>query len=123
MKINKIVMVNGDVEEVAVDLTNDTATANDVAAGKVFHLPNGESAVGVATQPTGTLNIPNNGSHNVASYATAIVAVPEHLPESIDSAAGMDAVLIAANVGKVYLYTGTTTSTYTNGYLYVVEES
>lgn len=44
-------------------------------------------------------------------------------PIEIDTAAGMDAVLVAANVGKVYLYTGTTTSDYTNGELYIVRGS
>lgn len=43
-------------------------------------------------------------------------------PIEIDNETDMNAVLIAANVGKVYLYTGTTTSNYTNGDIYIVEE-
>ena len=34
----------------------------------------------------------------------------------------MNALLVAENIGKVYKYTGTTTNTYINGDLYVVEE-
>ena len=41
-------------------------------------------------------------------------------PIEISTDAGMEAVLISSNVGKVYKFTGTS-STYTNGDLYVVE--
>lgn len=43
-------------------------------------------------------------------------------PIEISTEAGMNAVLIAANVGNAYLYTGTT-GTYTNGNIYVVVET
>lgn len=43
-------------------------------------------------------------------------------PIEISTAAEMDTLLVAANVGKVYRYTGTTDDTYTNGELYIVEE-
>jgi len=35
----------------------------------------------------------------------------------------MDSLLTATNVGKAYLYTGTTTQDYTYGDIYVVEAS
>ena len=38
----------------------------------------------------------------------------------VATAAGMNAVLVEANVGKVYRFTGTTDETYTNGDLYEV---
>lgn len=44
-KTNKITL-NG---HALIDLTNDTATASDVAKGKTFHLANGEIGVGTAT--------------------------------------------------------------------------
>ena len=44
-------------------------------------------------------------------------------PIEISTSAGMDAVLIADNVGKVYRYIGTTTANYTQGDLYEVEAS
>ena len=42
-------------------------------------------------------------------------------PIEIDDPNDMTALLVAANVDKVYLYTGTTTQDYINGDLYVVE--
>lgn len=42
--------------------------------------------------------------------------------EDISTSAQMDALLVAANAGRVYRYTGTTDSKYTNGDLYRVEE-
>ena len=47
---------------------------------------------------------------------------PTGEPIEISTSAAMDAVLVAANVGKVYRYTGTTDANYTNGDLYEVEE-
>ena len=44
-------------------------------------------------------------------------------PIEIDDPNDMTALLVAANVGKVYLYTGTTTQDYINGDLYMVEAS
>ena len=59
---------------------------------------------------------------NSKGFADAINTIPIGLPIEISTAAAMDAVLIAANVGKVYMFVGTTDATYTNGDLYVVEE-
>lgn len=41
-------------------------------------------------------------------------------PKEIATAAEMDALLVAANVGKVYKFTGTTDANYTHGELYEV---
>ena len=43
-------------------------------------------------------------------------------PIEVATALEMDALLVAANVGKVYRFTGTTDANYTNGDLYEVEE-
>ena len=96
MEINKVILRSGSTLETAVDLSSDTATAADVAQGKTFHLANGEIGTGLAVLGQ---------------------------PEEISTAAEMDNLLVSANIGKVYLYTGTTTATYTNGNLYLVEES
>jgi len=76
--------------------------------------------------PSGTKSITSNGSNiDVSAYAKADVSVPTHEGEPIEisTSAGMSAVLIAENVGKVYRYTGTTDANYTNGDLYEVEAS
>lgn len=56
------------------------------------------------------------------SYIVDVVA-KEGMPIEVSTSTGMAEVLKAANVGKVYKYTGTTDSTYTNGDLYLVEET
>lgn len=52
-------------------------------------------------------------------FGTITVNVPPY--EDVSTAAAMNAKLIAANVGNVYRFTGTTDDTYTNGDLYEVE--
>mgnify|MGYP007084304843 CR=1 FL=1 len=47
----------------------------------------------------------------------------EGFPVEVSTVAGMADVLIPVNVGKVYKFTGTTDDTYTNGDLYLVEET
>ena len=47
----------------------------------------------------------------------------EGKPMKIATAEEMNAVLVSQNVGKVYLFVGTTDANYTNGDLYVVEET
>ena len=60
MAANKIIL-NG---ETILDLTNDTVTAEDVAQGKIFHLANGEVAVGTASGG-GT---PSEGAYTCTVY-------------------------------------------------------
>lgn len=52
MKVNKVVLQNDQLQQVAVDLTQDTVTTSDVARGKIFHLPNGETAEGTLIEPS-----------------------------------------------------------------------
>ena len=53
--------------------------------------------------------------------ATEIEGIEKNIPIEISTDAGMGEVLIAANVGKVYKFTGTS-DTYINGDLYIVED-
>nr|DAW66813.1 MAG TPA: hypothetical protein [Caudoviricetes sp.] len=69
--------------------------------------------------PSGTQQITENGTYDVSGKANAVVNVPA--VEEVATAAAMNALLVEANVGKYYKFTGTTDSNYTNGDLYLVE--
>ena len=69
--------------------------------------------------PSGTLQITENGAYDVSAKANVNVNVPSGV-EEVATAAAMDALLVEANVGKYYKFTGTTDSNYTNGDLYLV---
>lgn len=70
--------------------------------------------------PSGTLQITENGAYDVRTKENVNVNVPSGV-EEVATAAAMDALLVEANVGKYYKFTGTTDSNYTNGDLYLVE--
>ena len=55
-----------------------------------------------------------------ADVAGEYVSFNDSVPIEVSTAAAMTALLVAANVGKVYKFTGTTDATYTNGDLYEV---
>lgn len=70
--------------------------------------------------PSGTEQITANGVYDVSTKANVNVNVPSGV-EEVATAAAMDALLVEANVGKYYKFTGTTDANYTNGDLYLVE--
>lgn len=70
--------------------------------------------------PTGSKSITENGTADVTAFASVNVAVPPYT-QDVATADAMNANLVAANVGRVYRFTGTTDANYTNGDLYVVE--
>ena len=55
-----------------------------------------------------------------ADTAGEYVSYTDSIPIEVSTAAAMTALLVTANVGKVYKFTGTTDATYTNGDLYEV---
>lgn len=55
-----------------------------------------------------------------ADAAGEYVSYTDSIPIEVSTAAAMTALLVTANVGKVYKFTGTTDATYTNGDLYEV---
>lgn len=71
-------------------------------------------------QPSGSQDITANGTYDVTEKASVNVNVPSGV-EEVATAAAMNALLVEANVGKYYKFTGTTDSNYTNGDLYLVE--
>ena len=79
-----------------------------------------------------TVDIVANGTTDVTpttgkdgmSKVTVNVNVPTaSAVEEVATASAMDALLVEANVGKYYKFTGTTDSNYTNGDLYLVERT
>lgn len=71
--------------------------------------------------PSGSQDITENGTYDVTSKASVSVSVPITPIEDVATASAMNALLVEANVGKYYKFTGTTDSNYTNGDLYLVE--
>lgn len=73
MEANKVILN----DEVIIDLTQDTATEDDVIKGKTFHKASGEQAVGtsLAIVPSGTMVIDANGTYDIKEYEAAEVNV------------------------------------------------
>ena len=90
-----IVEVNGkpNLEQKTVDIATNSTTEVTPTTGK-----DGMSKVIV------NVNVPSSGG-----------------VEEVATAAAMNALLVEANVGKYYKFTGPTDSNYTNGNLYLVE--
>lgn len=65
-----------------------------------------------AKKSTSALINPQNFESEIAGIKTGI--------EDVSTATALTAKLVAANVGKIYRFTGTTDDTYTNGDLYEV---
>lgn len=78
-----------------------------------------EKTVTVTTN--GTTEVTPTSGKDGMSKVTVTTNVPTSPIEEIATASAMDALLVEANVGKYYKYTGTTDSNYTNGDLYLVE--
>lgn len=77
----------------------------------------------VTIMENGTTEITPSAGKDGISKVTATVNVPQAVPIEVSTAAAMAALLVAANVGKAYLFTGTSDSKYTNGDIYVVEST
>lgn len=78
-----------------------------------------EKTVTVTTN--GTTEVTPTSGKDGLSKVTFTTNVPISPIEDVATASAMDALLVEANVGKLYKFTGTTDSNYTNGDLYLVE--
>lgn len=92
-KANAVVNVTPNLEEKTVTIAENGTTEVTPTSGK-----DGMSKVTIIT------NVPTGGG-----------------VEEVATSAAMDALLVEANVGKYYKFTGTTDGKYTNGDLYLVE--
>ena len=82
--------------------------------------PNLEQKTVTITENGTTEVTPTSGKDGM-SKVTVTTNVPTSPIEEVATASAMDALLVEANVGKYYKFTGTTDSNYTNGDLYLVE--
>lgn len=79
-----------------------------------------EKTVTVTTNGT-TEVTPTSGKDGISKVTINTNVPTASAVEEVATASAMDALLVEANVGKYYKYTGTTDSNYTNGDLYLVE--
>lgn len=79
-----------------------------------------EKTVTITTNGT-TEVTPTSGKDGISKVTINTNVPTASAVEEVASASAMDALLVEANVGKYYKFTGTTDSNYTNGDLYLVE--
>lgn len=83
----------------------------------------GLKSVAINPTPSGSKTATANGTVTPDSgklLSSVTVDVPPYA-QDVATTAAMNANLVAANVGKIYRFTGTTDDSYTNGDLYIVE--
>ena len=97
---------------------NGTYDVSGKANAVVNVVPNLEQKT-VTISENGTTEITPTSGKDGMSKVTVTTNVPA--VTEVATAAAMNALLVEANVGKYYKFTGTTDSNYTNGDLYLVE--
>lgn len=83
--------------------------------------PNLEQKTVTITENGTTDVIPTTGKDGMSKVTVTTNVPTASAVEEVATASAMDALLVEANVGKYYKFTGTTDSNYTNGDLYLVE--
>ncbi len=83
--------------------------------------PNLEQKTVTITQNGTTEVTPTTGKDGMSKVTVTTNVPTASAVEEVATASAMDALLVEANVGKYYKFTGTTDSNYTNGDLYLVE--
>lgn len=79
-----------------------------------------EKTVTITTNGT-TEVTPTSGKDGISKVTINTNVPTASAVEEVATASAMDALLVEANVGKYYKFTGTTDTNYTNGDLYLVE--
>ena len=101
----------------AVDISDTTAVASDVASGKYFYTANGTKTQGTASggiTPTGNINITAAGQTDVTNYATATVAAgTEGTPTATKGTVSSHSIAVTPSVTNTagYISGGTHTGT------------
>lgn len=83
--------------------------------------PNLEQKTVTITENGTTDVTPTSGKDGISKITINTNVPTASAVEEVATASAMDALLVEANVGKYYKFTGTTDSNYTNGDLYLVE--
>ena len=83
--------------------------------------PNLEQKTVTITQNGTTEVTPTTGKDGMSKVTVTTNVPTASAVEEVATASAMDALLVEANVGKYYKFTGTTDSNYTNGDIYLVE--
>lgn len=83
--------------------------------------PNLEQKTVTITENGTTEVTPTTGKDGMSKVTVTTNVPTASAVEEVATAAAMDALLVEANVGKYYKFTGTTDSNYTKGDLYLVE--
>lgn len=83
--------------------------------------PNLEQKTVTITENGTTEVTPTTGKDGMSKVTVTTNVPTVSAVEEVATASAMDALLVEANVGKYYKFTGTTDSNYTNGDLYLVE--
>lgn len=83
--------------------------------------PNLEEKTVTITENGTTEVTPTSGKDGISKVTINTNVPTASAVEEVATASAMDALLVEANVGKYYKFTGTTDTNYTNGDLYLVE--
>lgn len=106
-------------------IPTETKTTTAGTAATTVNATDGKYMTSVTVNPTpsGSKTATANGTVTPDSgklLSSVTVDVPPYA-QDVATTAAMNANLVAANVGKIYRFTGTTDDSYTNGDLYIVE--
>lgn len=113
---NTVQTINENVSKVSYPSNGYDATKQITVTVNVE--PNLEQKTVTITENSTIEVTPTSGKDGM-NKVTITTSVPS--VEEVATAAAMDALLVEANVGKYYKFTGPTDSNYTNGNLYLVE--
>lgn len=121
-KVTVKVEVPGIVPSGTLDITdNGIKDVKNYAEVNVNVKPNLEQKTVTITENGTTEVTPTNGKDGISKVTINTNVPSSGGVEEVATAAAMNALLVEANVGKYYKFTGPTDSNYTNGNLYLVE--
>lgn len=116
---NTVQTINENVSKVLYPSNGYDATKQITVTVNVK--PNLEQKTVTITENVTTEVTPTSGKDGISKVTITTNVPSSGGVEEVATAAAMNALLVEANVGKYYKFTGPTDSNYTNGNLYLVE--